>query len=540
MTRLATFRKALELLTPHRGQFILLFAVTSLGALLSGVGDPLTLKWLIDSLSKGDVHSFVVLALALLLFYTGVRLIRWWGAVLTQRIKNRVYNAAAGADFRNFFEVPYAKLGKDSGYYVSRICDEPQGLAKGVDLAVKLVTNAVVLIGALAVCLWLSWQLAAILMAIVPLLLYLANRYGSKISTTANLEKEAQAELREGIGRSVESYKTVNMFGLRDEVTRETDRRIGSYLSLLYTRVKYSAALQAVSGIFLSYAEMAVLIGAGIQVIQGSLTVGGLFGFTSAYWRVVAAFKTLADSVPDIATLGNQIQRMEEFGALAVPSRKGEFHDSIAVARAAFGYSGEPVLEDFAFSVQQGERVLVTGPNGSGKSTLTHILSGFLDVEEGDVRVPALERLSCLLLPFGFIPGTLKDNIAFDKLSPERRARFLELVKRFGLKDKLAQDPASLSEGEKRKFQVILTLMKDADFYIIDEPLSHVDTPSKPVVMDAILHHTRGKALVVVMHGDEEYRSSFQREVVLGGSVLRIPDVQIGPAVSAPLITNSE
>lgn len=536
MTRTPTLRRALQLLAPHRREFAGLLFVTFLGALLSGVGDPVSLKLLIDSLERGNVRSFVVLALCLLVLYTGVRLVKGWGVVLTQRLKNRVYEDATRATFRSYFRVPYAKLGNDSGYYISRISDEPLELAKGVDLAVKLVTNGVVLVGALIVCLWLSWRVAIILTAIVPLLLYLAGHYGRKISATANLEKEAQAELREGIGRAVESYKTVNMFGLQDGVTRETDRRLGSYLSLLYTRVRYAAVLQAASGICLSYAEMAVLIGAGIQVIQGNLTVGGLFGFTSAYWRVVASFKALADAIPEIATLGNQIHRLDDFQAMAAPPAATPDHGTIALAGAGFGYEERRVLDRFDLVVRPGERVLVTGPNGSGKSTLTHILAGFLDVGEGEARLPALGRMSCLLLPFGFIPGTLKDSADFERLGAQERARFLELAARFGLGDKLDRDPATLSEGEKRKFQVILTLMKDADFYVLDEPLAHVDLPSKPVVMDAIDEHTRGKALVVVMHGEEEHRVRFDREVVLDDSRVVVPGLHVDEAEPAPAL----
>lgn len=530
MTRMDTVRSAARVLAPHRRRLVVLGLVTVVGALLGGVGDPVSLKLMVDSMSAGDKGRFVVLALCLLVLFTGVRLFRWWGAVLAQELRNRVYEDVTTTTFRAYFRVPYGRLANDSGYYVSRICDEPLEIAKGVDMVVKLVSNVVVLIGALAVCLWLSWKVAIILTAVVPLLLYLANQYGRKISSAANGEKEAQAELREGIGRSVESYKTVNMFGQHEAVHQAVDRRLGSYLSLLYARVKYAAAFQAASGVCLSYAEMAVLIGAGLQVIQGNMTIGGLFGFTSAYWRVVASFKSLVDLVPEAANLGNQIERMEEFRAMAAAPQEASAHESIVLNGAGFAYGEHRVLDGFGLTVAPRDRVFVTGANGSGKSTLTHILSGFHKVDGGEALLPPLERMSCLLLPFGFIPGTLRDSAGLERLSPEQQARFMELVQRFGLADKLDRDPASLSEGEKRKFQVALTLMKDADFYVLDEPLAHVDLPSKPVLMDAICERTRDKALIVIMHGEDEYRGRFDRHVVLGDAGFRI----VGDAAVAP------
>ncbi len=515
MNRMETVRKALKLLARHKRRFVSLLVVTSVGALLSGVGDPVALKLLIDSMSAGNIRAFVVLAALLLVLFTSIRLIRWWSAMLVQQLKNRVYEDLTVGMFRIYFRIPYHKLDKGNGYYISRIGDEPLEVTGGVDRTVQLVSAVMVLVGALVVCLWLSWKISVVLFIIVPILLYLADKYGSRISDTADEEKEAQAQMREGLGRSVESYKTVNVFGLHGAVNREMNRRLQSYLSLLYARVKYSSAFQAVSGLCLSYAEMAVLIGTGIQVIQGNLTIGGLFAFTSAYWRVVASFRSITNMVPDLARLGSQIRRIEEFHLMATGVVEAPDHDSIEFAHASFSFDGNRILRDFDLSIRLGETVLLTGPNGSGKSTLTHILAGFLTVDGGEAALPGLGRMSCLLLPFGFIPGTLKDNVDYENLPSERRVRFQDLVERFGLGEKLDRDPASLSEGEKRKFEVILTLTKDADFYVFDEPLAHVDLKSKSAVMEAIRDLTRGKTLLVIMHGEEEFRSWFDREVVL-------------------------
>ena len=93
--------------------------------------------------------------------------------------------------------------------------------------------------------------------------------------------------------------------------------------------------------------------------------------------------------------------------------------------------------------------------------------------------------------------------------------QFVGLAGRFGLGGKLEQDPALLSEGEKRKFQVIMTLLKDADFYIFDEPLSNVDVESSDLIMNSIISGTSGKALMVIMHGGDRYRGLFDRQFSL-------------------------
>lgn len=515
MKTIPSIRPVIRLLAPHKRRTAALLFVTCMTAVLYGVGDPLSLKLLVDTLGRHDTRAFVLLAVAFFALYTITRLARWRATLIAQDLKNELYDDVTTRMFRTFFRLPYREITKDSGYYVSRISDEPLQIAQGVDVITKLTSALATMIGALAVCLWLSWKIAIVLSAIIPVLLRLSARYGSRISGAVSDEKEMQAHFREGVGRAVASYKTVNMFDLQDVVESQVSHRLRAYLTLFHSRVRISAAFQAISGIFLSYAEMVVLLGAGIEVIRGDLSIGGLFGFTSAYWRVVAAFKQVADLVPEAAELLSHVKRVEEFHGRVTGETEAN-HESIMLEAASFAYENKPVFESLDLAVGPGDRLLITGPNRSGKTTLAHIVTGFLPVDEGEAQLPMRCRMSGLLLPFAFIPGTLKDHVNFDKLLPARQAEFLHLVDRFELADKLDRDPASLSEGEKRKFQIALTLFKDAACYVLDEPLSNVDSKSKTIVMDEILGRTQGKSLIVIMHDDGPYRDYFNRQLTLG------------------------
>lgn len=98
-----------------------------------------------------------------------------------------------------------------------------------------------------------------------------------------------------------------------------------------------------------------------------------------------------------------------------------------------------------------GERVLLAGPNGSGKSTLAYLMTGLLEPERGVVRAPALARISAMLTPFHFVPGSLRDNVDFDRLSAAQKARFRDLAGELGLAGKVDQEASELSAGEKKK-----------------------------------------------------------------------------------------
>lgn len=63
-----------------------------------------------------------------------------------------------------------------------------------------------------------------------------------------------------------------------------------------------------------------------------------------------------------------------------------------------------------------------------------------------------------------------------------------------------------------------MTLLKEADLYIFDEPLANVDVESKRTIVERQLERSGGKTLVTILHGDEQYHPPFDRVVLLEGS----------------------
>jgi ABC-type multidrug transport system fused ATPase/permease subunit len=486
------------------------------GSLLSAVGDPLFQKALIDSLARRDLAAFALTGGLALALYTVLRLSNYFAGVLAQRLKNGVCEDMTLRMFDGFFRIPYSHISRNErGYFVSRIYDEPAAATSLVDFGVQLLAAVVVFVGSVAVCLWLSWKVVLVLTVIVPVLLVLADRFGKRIREHALTGTEGEARLREDLGRAVDSYKNVNLFGLQGAVRGRVTQRMEVFLSARYREVRFASAYGTINGILLSYAEMAVMLVAGYEVLAGRMSVGGLFAFMGAYWRVVQSFRTLAALVPALARLDGQLARIDEFGELAAARPAPPDHADIDLQSVRLALGGREVLRDVSLRVRAGQRVLLRGPNGSGKSTLTHVAAGFLAVDGGESSLPAMGRVSAVLLPFGFIPGTVRDNLGWERMTDAQRERCGDLTRRFGLQERLDQDPGTLSEGEKRKLQTAMALMKDADFYVFDEPLSHVDTPSKAVVMDAITEGTTGRGVLVVLHGDDEYGGRFDHEIVL-------------------------
>ncbi len=511
-------KRLLYALSDHKLRFaqVLLLGL-SLNAVFA-LADPLIMKLLIDEgLIKRNFILFGVFAGLVMLFGAAARGAFLAYELLAEKLKNKVAESLTLRMLKAYYGIPYSEIAKsDSGYFISRVYDEPSKVSQGIVTSlIGLFVSTITLITGFAVSVFLAWRITLVLSVVVPAIYYLANRFSPQIKAASELENEEEARLREILGRSVDCYKTVKVFGLYQSVYHRVLDHLHAYLGVFYGRVKTSESYQTLSRICLSIAEALVLIAAGYEVVAGHLTIGGLFAFMSAFWKVIGAATEIVNQVPELSRLKGCIDRLAEFEDLARPAERSD-SKYIELDNASFRYNGRNVFDQLNLKIGANERVLIVGPNGSGKTTLGHLLTGFLEPSEGVVRAPGLERISAMLAPFYFAPGNLKDNVNYEQLTEEKMTLFWKLVRGLGLERKVEADASSqLSEGEKKKCQIVMTLLKEAEIYVFDEPLANIDVESRDAIIRTQLEHTQGKTLISIMHGDEKYHGLFDRVVTL-------------------------
>src|SRR5438067_1192420 len=119
---------------------------------IAAAADPLVMKLLIDEgLIKKNFELFAVFAAMVVLFAVGLRGTLFTYELLSQRVKNRIAESLTLRMLKSYFETPYAEIAKsDSGYFISRMYDEPVKVARGIGgtfigLLVSIVTFGVAL-----------------------------------------------------------------------------------------------------------------------------------------------------------------------------------------------------------------------------------------------------------------------------------------------------------------------------------------------------------------------------------------------------------
>jgi ATP-binding cassette subfamily C protein CydC len=183
--------------------------------------------------------------------------------------------------------------------------------------------------------------------------------------------------------------------------------------------------------------------------------------------------------------------------------------------------SAMPALQGITLRIAAGERVALVGPSGAGKSTLLAVLAGEIAPVHGDVRVPP----HCLLTQRSEVfQDSLRDNLRLADPSADD-ARLWSVLDAAGLADEvratsagldtlLGEGGLGLSGGQLRRLALARLLLRDAPFWLLDEPTEAVDARIAADVLRRIAARAEGHTLLVATH--------LRREAALADRLIRI------------------
>jgi multiple sugar transport system ATP-binding protein len=193
---------------------------------------------------------------------------------------------------------------------------------------------------------------------------------------------------------------------------------------------------------------------------------------------------------------------------------------------------GYPAVNDVSLDIDDGELMILVGPSGCGKSTLLRMIVGLEDITSGDMIIggkrvndlaPRDRNLSMVFQNYALYPHmTVFENIAFPlRLSKtpddEVRRRVTEASDVLELKEHLERKPANLSGGQRQRVAMGRAIVRQAEAFLFDEPLSNLDAKLRGQMRTEISRLQRRLAIttVYVTHDQTEAMTLGDRVCVL-------------------------
>jgi len=158
-------------------------------------------------------------------------------------------------------------------------------------------------------------------------------------------------------------------------------------------------------------------------------------------------------------------------------------------------YGGFYALNGLELTLPRGRIIGLLGPNGSGKTTLLKLIAGLLTPTSGTIQVNGesigvkTKSMVSYLPERTYFDGSQSviDTVNYfsDFYKDFDRSLALDLIRRLTLP--LESKFKNLSKGMKEKLQLILVMSRQADLYLLDEPIAGVDPATRDFIMDIIL-----------------------------------------------------
>ena len=200
---------------------------------------------------------------------------------------------------------------------------------------------------------------------------------------------------------------------------------------------------------------------------------------------------------------------------------------------------GFPAVNDVSLDIADGEFMILVGPSGCGKSTLLRMIVGLEDITSGDMligdkrvndKAPRDRNLAMVFQNYALYPHlTVYENIAF----PLRLAKSLSndeieekvetAAETLELTEHLDRKPGNLSGGQRQRVAMGRAIVRDADAFLFDEPLSNLDAKLRGQMRTEIprLQRRLGITTVYVTHDQTEAMTLGDRVAVLRRGMLQ-------------------
>ena len=169
-------------------------------------------------------------------------------------------------------------------------------------------------------------------------------------------------------------------------------------------------------------------------------------------------------------------------------------------------YGHEVALMDVSLNIQPGRIIGLLGPNGSGKTTIIKLINGLLQPSLGNIYIhgqlpsPASKKVVSYLPDTTYLSENIKISGAIsyfqDFYSDFNVQRAYQLLNDLHLHPN--QKLNSLSKGNKEKVQLILVMSREADLYVLDEPIGGVDPAARDYILRTIIQNRRPNSSVLI------------------------------------------
>ena len=547
-----TLRRVLSAIGRYKAPVFASFALAIVSVALTLL-IPVLAGEAIDQIADTGVHFDAMLPILtrILLCAGAASLIQWLMNEANNRVTFSVVRDLREQALKKIESLPLSYLDSHPhGEIVSRVIADADAFADGLLMGfTQLFTGAATILGTLGFMFAKSAPIAAVVVVITPLSLFVARFIARRTHDMFLLQSKTRGELTAYIDEHIGGAKVVKAYGREEKSLREFDE-INGRLEKCSLRATFFSSITNPATRFVNAVVYAgVGLTGALAVLSGGMTVGSLTCFLSYANQYTKPFNEISGVVTELQNAIACAARLLEL--IDAPAQPPEPEDAVtlenvrgtvALKDVRFSYVPEKkLIENFNLSVHPGQRVAIVGPTGCGKTTLINLLMRFYDVDAGSVSVEGedvrqVTRRS-LRSSYGMVlqetwlkAGTIRENIAMGRpdasedeiVEAAKAAHAHSFILRLpdGYNTVIGEDGGMLSQGQKQLLCIARVMLCLPPMLILDEATSSIDTRTELKIQSAFARMMQGRTSFIVAHRLSTIRSADVILVMRDGRVI--------------------
>ena len=372
-----------------------------------------------------------------------------------------------------------------------------------------------------------SWVIAPIFFASIPLLGIVSSVLGKKIK---NIQKTIVAETTSLAGSTTESLRNIELvksLGLGNQEINRLNSTTDKILELELKKVRYIRTLSFMQGTAVNFIRTTILFVMLYLIFTQHITVGEFFSLFIYSFFIFGPLQSLGDIINIYREAEVSLNNFDELISKPIeskpstPVRLGEIK-SVIFKDVEFQHqtANKHAVNGISFTVTEGETVAFVGPSGAGKTTLVKLLVGLYVPQQGQIffnKVPAnqidfdelREKIGFVTQDTQLFSGTIKENLLFvnpdatedDCIEVLRKSAAQSLLERAekGLDTKIGESGIKVSGGEKQRLSIARALLRKPSLLVFDEATSALDSLTEEEISKTIREISLRKDLITIM-----------------------------------------